>query len=54
MKGLEQRIQHRIGTQVNRVQALADGSLGGQHHHSILYLGVGLLVPAELKNTYVL
>ena len=42
-KGLKQkRIQHRTGAKMNRVQAIADGSLEGQHHHSIFYLGVGL------------
>ena len=42
-EGLEQRrIQHRIGANVDKVQALVDWIQEGQFHHSILHLGWGL------------
>ena len=36
------RIQHRVGTKLNKVQALVERSQEGQHHPSVLHLGGGL------------
>ena len=43
MQALElRRIQHRVGTKLNRVQALVERSQEGQHRPSVLHLGGGL------------
>lgn len=52
MQALEwRRIQHSIGTKLNRVQALVERSQEGQHRPSVLHLGGGS-VPAELADLY--